>query len=227
MIYSMNRIIICVFYIFMLNSFNLVSQESDHGFWKVYNANANIDNKFAVFLDYQIRNYDYFSDLNQIMIRHALTYKINKKIELGQGYAYVYHRFYDNMQDIYTFDEHRIFQQFLLNLSTDKIAFVNRYRFEERILPDEFSFRVRAFLSLNISLYKDLLEKNNFYFSMYDELFFDENNHNFLDQNRFYMGFGFVFLDGLRAEIANMWQSFMGINTSQYLLSINHNFDLF
>lgn len=110
MIYSMNRIIICVFYIFMLNSLNLVSQESDHGFWKVYNANANIDNKFAVFLDYQIRNYDYFSDLNQIMIRHALTYKINKKIELGQGYAYVYHRFYDNMQDIYTFDEHRIFQ---------------------------------------------------------------------------------------------------------------------
>lgn len=62
---------------------------------------------------------------------------------------------------------------------------------------------------------------------MYDELFFDENNHNFLDQNRFYMGFGFVFLDGLRAKIANMWQSFMGINTSQYLLSINHNFDLF
>lgn len=189
----------------------------------IYAGNGRINEKWSAWLDVQYRNYNFIGDLEQFVVRPAVIYRINERIAVSQGYAYVYSEPYIDEVKTSTV-EHRPYQQLQIRDQSGRFFFNHRYRMEERFLEEDFRMRFRYMLWVQVPVNKKLMEKSACYFSAYDEIFFHADKPVF-DKNRIYAGLGYVLSPTVRLEIGDMVQMYEKGSRHQLQLMMFHNFD--
>jgi hypothetical protein len=108
--------------------------DTNGGAWAMYFGDHPISPKWNVHLEGQWRRMGPFTRWEQLLLRPAITYKLNPKVWVTGGYAYVQSYRYGDFPVSETFPEHRLYQELLLRTPIGKVGFDQRYRFEERFV---------------------------------------------------------------------------------------------
>ncbi len=205
-----------IFLIFSLSSFSGFTQDSDLGNWLIYFGNKKIDNRLNWHHEVQYRNYNAIGDLEQLLLRTGLGYNLTENNNnLLFGYGFIQSENYITEEDKIGINEHRIYQQFITRQTIGKVKVQHRYRFEQRWVEDtDVRLRFRYFLSLNIPLQGSDILENNWYLSMYNEIFINSKQLVF-DRNRLYGGLGYKLNSTLKFEMGYMNQFLNGLNRDQ------------
>lgn len=200
------KVMVALIIVLMLPSF-AKAQESNLGNWLIYLGNKKLNNKWNIHNEVQYRNYNAIGDLEQLLLRTGLGYTFDdSKSNVLLGYGYILSENYiDDANEKVAINEHRIFQQFTSNQQIGKVNLIHRYRFEQRFVADDFKMRFRYFLGLNIPIVDR--ERNNIYFSAYNEIFLNTESPIF-DRNRTYFGIGYGVNKNIRIELGYMNQFF-------------------
>ena len=199
------------------------AQTNKSGNWFIYFGNQKINKRFNFHNEIQYRNYNFIGDINQLLIRSGIGYTLNNNDNILLGYGYI--QSYTNesvSSNKKSTIENRIYQQYLTKHSIDKYFFLHRLRFEERFLKNSLQYRFRYFLSLNMPLNKEKMEKNAIYLSTYNEIFLKPTN-DFFDRNRIYGGLGFVINKDVRIETGYMIQTLKDKNQQQFQIILFNN----
>ena len=93
--------------------------------------------KWGVHLEGQWRRHDVATRWQQLFVRPALNYEVNKNFTLAAGYAYAKTYRYGEFPTTASFPEHRTFQQAILKQSLGKLSISHRYRLEQRWLGEK------------------------------------------------------------------------------------------
>lgn len=205
-------------------SLSVFAQESKTGNWFIYFGNQAISKKMNWHNEIQYRNYDFAGDLQQLLLRTGIGFNLtenNNNLLLGYGFIRS-SNYIPATDDKISFDEHRIYQQFITRQSFGRLNLQHRYRLEERFLPGEFKLRFRYFLSINFPLNKKQMEKGAVYASAYNEIFVNNESPVF-DRNRIYGAIGYVVSKHLRAEIGIMSQILEKNHRNQFQIVIFNN----
>jgi hypothetical protein len=185
------------------------AQDSSLGNWLIYFGNLKINNKLNWHHEVQYRNYNFIGDLEQLLLRTGIGYNLtenNNNVLLGYGYI-LSQNYLENSDEKVDVNEHRIYQQFITRQEISRVRVQHRYRFEQRLVEDDFRLRFRYFLAVNIPLNeKDMLD-NTIYLSSYNEIFLNTQGTIF-DRNRLYGGLGYKLNKNVRFELGYMNQFF-------------------
>jgi hypothetical protein len=191
----------------LLLSTTLVGQNSDLGNWLIYFGNYRANEKWNWHHEVQYRNYNAIGDLEQLLLRTGLGYNLsenNNNILAGYGYI-LSENYLSNQTEKVVLEEHRLFQQFITHQRSHHIQLQHRYRLEQRWIGEDFKWRFRYFLSLQLPLLH-LQERDRFlYLSLYNEIFLQPGQQPF-DRNRLYGGLGYQWSDSVKMELGYMNQ---------------------
>lgn len=190
------------------------AQESNLGNWMLLFGNKNINEKVNWHHEVQYRNYDAIGDLEQLLLRTGLGFKVEDNTNLLLGYGFIRSENYTQEDTKVVVNEHRIFQQVITKQSVNKLRLQHRYRFEQRFVEENFRLRFRYFLGLAYPLWKEESSPREFYYSMYNEIFLNTKSDVF-DRNRLYSGLGYKLNDTFRFELGYMNQFLNGGNRDQ------------
>ncbi|MBK8557453.1 MAG: DUF2490 domain-containing protein [Lewinellaceae bacterium] len=189
--------------------FLALSQSSDLGNWYIYFGNKKINNSWNWHHEVQYRNYNFFGDLEQLLLRTGIGYNLsenNNNVLLGYGYV-LSENYLAGSNEKAAVKEHRIYQQYITRQAFGRVQIQHRYRFEQRFVADKFKMRFRYFLSLNIPLNNNKVVPKTYYISAYNELFLNTKSVVF-DRNRLYTGLGYKLNENLKMELGYMTQYF-------------------
>jgi hypothetical protein len=208
---TMRQILIILLFL----PFTAFSQESDLGNWLIYFGDKKIKEKWNWHHEVQYRSFNFIDDTEQLLLRTGIGYSLsenNNNILLG--YAFIYSEPYISETEKTSFNENRLYQQFITRHNFGRISLQHRYRFEQRFFEDDFRLRLRYFLSMNIALNKKLMDGKTVYLSAYNEIFIN-TEQNYFDRNRFYAGMGYRFSEHFRTEFGVMNQSTNSVSKNQ------------
>lgn len=201
--------------LFLATSVN--AQKSDIGNWFLYFGNQKINNRWNLHSEVQYRNYNFAGDLEQLLLRTGIGYNLtenNNNILLG--YAYIHSEPYvAGTDEKLSTNENRIFQQFITKEKFGRVNIQHRYRFEQRFIGDDFKMRLRYFLSLNVPINKNTMDKNAVYASAYNEIFIN-TEANYFDRDRIYGGLGYCFNKNFKVEAGVMTQILSNSSRTQF-----------
>lgn len=201
--------------LFLATSVN--AQKSDIGNWFLYFGNQKINNRWNLHSEVQYRNYNFAGDLEQLLLRTGIGYNLtenNNNILLG--YAYIHSEPYvAGTDEKLSTNENRIFQQFITKEKFGRVNIQHRYRFEQRFIEDDFKMRLRYFLSLNVPINKNTMDKNAVYASAYNEIFIN-TEPNYFDRDRIYGGLGYCFNKNFKVEAGVMTQILSNSSRTQF-----------
>lgn len=147
------------------------AQEADFNLWTGQFATINLDRDQETFLrlEAQERFTDDVGRLGQLLLRPALGYRLNDKVSIVGGYAYVR----TNRASSATSNEHRVFQELNIRLvdTPDGLSLESRTRLEQRFFEGDgdTALRLRQFLQLRAPI----SERNSLV--VYTEPFFGLN----------------------------------------------------
>lgn len=209
--------------------------------WAGYYNALEFNSKWSLVTDIQIRTTNWQEELSQGLIRSGLSYKINERLNLTNGFAY-FNYFIDNSTGR---NEYRPWQEIGINDKIWKFKLSHRYRLEERInqkfkndLPNDdytFNFRFRYKFDLKFPLKKEVEKGNNVYLIAGNELMVNcgkEIGSNFFDQNRTSAGIHFELNDKLdiQFQYLRIWQQLSNgqtiNNTNVLRFNIYHKINL-
>jgi hypothetical protein len=205
-------------------NYNLYSQKSEIGNWLIYFGNQKLNQNWNWHNEIQYRNYDFFGDTNQLLLRTGIGYNLTENNDnVLLGYAFVNtHKYIPNSDQKIESNEHRIFQQFITKQNFGRFYLLHRYRLEERFISDDFQVRLRYFMNINMPLNKKTLDKNAIYLSAYNEIFVNTEKP-FFDRNRIYVALGFVINKNFKVEAGVMSQILEQSNRNQFQIVIFNN----
>lgn len=204
------------------------NKPADFGCWPIYFGAAAINDRWGLWGEAQYRSFDFAGDLEQLLLRTAVTYNLDeaKNVQVAQGYAYARSEpYYPGTETKYVTEEHRLYQQLSLRQRWGRLYLQHRYRLEERFRQDDFSLRFRYFLFANLCLNKPSLEQGTVYLSAYNEIFIS-NKATYFDRNRIFGGVGYGFSKSFRLEVGPMWQQLATTGRPQLVIQAFHNFKL-
>ncbi|MBT3872304.1 MAG: DUF2490 domain-containing protein [Flavobacteriaceae bacterium] len=167
------------------------SQEDKVGNWLMYFGTNRISDNFSIHAEIQFRNYTITpNNVEQLLLRVGLNYHFSEKAIATAGYAYIPSYVYESEQNSQEFEEHRIWQQFILTNKLGRIKFEHRYRVEQRWVNQDYKNRLRYRLMLFVPLNKPVIEKGTLFLGFYDEIFINIKE-SFFDRNRLYGALGY------------------------------------
>ncbi len=176
--------------------------DHDLQLWTPIMLDRTVYKKVHGYLEVAPRMGDNVSGLNQLLIRPALEYKVRDNFSLFAGYLWL-----SNYTDAGVQNEHRIWQQVLMNKNFKRCLLINRSRIEERLFEPlaGTGVRLRHLVKVNCPLNKRI------YATAQDELFVNLNSveggpQAGIDQNRFFTGLGIRTLKKARVEVGYQLQ---------------------
>ena len=207
--------------------------EDQLGAWYMYFFNGTFgEGPWGVQGDVQYRNWNVAGDLEQLLIRGGLTYKVEEaNALLTFGYANITTGAFGDSDA--TVSESRIYQEALLpHKLTNRVRLTHRFRYEQRWVENQdFRTRYRYNLFLNILLNADDFGKGTLHLALYNELFIngqtdigDGRSVERFDRNRFYVALGYGLRDNLRVQAGVMEQTTVNWSKAQLQLSLHHSF---
>ena len=187
---------------------SLWAQHHDLGNWLIYFGDKKIDKRWNWHNEVQYRSFNFVGNTDQLLLRTGIGYNLSENNNnLLLGYGFIYNEPYiAGSKEKTSFNEHRIYQQFITRQVFGRLSLQHRYRFEQRFLNDDFRLRLRYFLSSNIALNRKKLVDKTFYLSAYNEIFVNTKSAYF-DRNRLYGGLGYKFSQWIRTEAGFMNQT--------------------
>ena len=223
--------------------------------WFAYTGTFNINKNWGIHLEYQWRRENIVTDWQQSLLRMGVNYKVNQKLSLRAGYAWIETFNYGNIPINgfgKQFTEHRAYQMATINDKMGKVELSHRFMLEQRWIgrytnasltkEDDYFFvnRLRYMYRMQMPLKGKTIGDKTPYAAIYDEVFvgFGKNvNENVFDQNRLGLLLGYRFSSILRVEggfisqIVQLPREVTGRNVFQYnnglVLSIIVNADLY
>lgn len=174
--------------------------------------------KWGVHLEGQWRRHDVATRWQQLFVRPALNYEVNKNFTLAAGYAFAKTYRYGDFPTTAAFPEHRLFQQAMLKQTIGKWSISHRYRMEERFIgektvpvpggPAEFvRWRYENRFRYQFRLAHPI--KGPWGIALYDEPFIAFGHNvasNVFDQNRAYAAVTYTLGKASRIEVGYMNQ---------------------
>jgi hypothetical protein len=191
--------------------------------WLVQVSTIKIANKWDLLTDIQWRQSELGTKPMQLLLRPAIQYRFYDKVSAALGYLYcITHSYGKIPQTIYSFPEHRLWQQFIISNKIGIIEAQQRIRFENRWIGEvsndmkvskyRYQNRLRYLYRLQLPINGSKIEKGKFYLHFYDEIMigFGKNvGANIYDQNRLYLGLGFHTGVWGKIEIGYLYQHLM------------------
>jgi hypothetical protein len=207
--------------------------EDELGAWYTYAWNATFEQRRIGFQgDVQYRNYDLVGDLEQLLLRAGVSFRINEGRALyTAGLAHITTGAYGDGSA--TTGEKRLYQEALIPGRVGrKVYLTQRFRFEQRWVDrQDFRTRLRYFFGLNVPLNQDTLGRGATYLSYYNELFVNletDIGHgrrvDHFDRNRAYLAIGRSLRDDLRLQMGYMFQQTESVGKGQLQLNFIQTF---
>jgi hypothetical protein len=211
-------------HLFLLIPFLAAAQPGEPGNWLIYFGDKRFNEKWNWHSEVQYRNFNLLGDTEQLLLRTGFGYNLtenNNNVHLG--YAFIYSEPYlPNSDQKISFNEHRIYQQFITRQTFGRFSIQHRYRFEQRFFDEDFKLRLRYFLSFNVAVNHKTMQDKTIYLSVYNEIFLNTDNPVF-DRNRLYGGLGYRLNRHFRGELGLMNQatSFWARNQLNVIAFVN------
>ena len=199
--------------------------------WGALFSSVKLNKKLSLHFDAQLRSSDNWEQLQTILIRPGLHYKVNANQIATIGYAYVQQlRSLGGISDWEP--EHRIWEQYIINqsfpVSGRASALQHRFRLEQRFLPKlkladseinndgyNFSQRLRYFARAVFPFQVCTKFDKGMFVSLQDEIMVNITgassvNDQFFDQNRAYVSIGYRLSTKADLEVGYMNQYVAG-----------------
>lgn len=198
-----------------------------HGWYNYFGDHPIGDSRWGLHLEGQWRRHDVVLRGQQLLLRPAINFDVNKNLQLSAGYALARSYRYGEAPIAAGNDEHRIWQQALLRYPQGKLRWSTRIRFEERFLerigrePHQDKYRHENRLRLMQQVRIPLQGKT--YVTAYNEYWTYVKpyvSRSSFDQNRAYAAVGWQLNPHWRVETGYMHQAIL--QRSGSVLESNH-----
>ena len=184
--------LICI--VFISNNVKGQNQtENELGNWLMYFGTHKISEKYSLHYETQLRNYEIISNFNQLLPRVGLNYHIDESSIVTAGYAFIpTQNEFDKGWGKEMVTENRIWEQFILRNSINRVKIRHRYRLEQRWVKagDITTYKNRARYMFSVKLPISKNEESPLFISLYDEIFLNISDNPF-DQNRLFAALGY------------------------------------
>ena len=208
-------------------------ESSQTGAWYMYFYDHDFKNsQFGIQGDFQYRNWNIIGDLEQLLLRSGLTYRlksVNAKFTIG--YAHITTGVFGDNDG--TSVESRIYQEALIPQKLgNRVYLTHRFRYEQRFVENQdFRTRYRYNLFMNVPINKNELIVGTIYAALYNELFIngqkdigDGRTVSLFDRNRTYLGMGYVLSGTMKFQLGWMNQKTDALGKGQIQISLHHKF---
>ena len=155
----MKRVFLAII-ILVLSTSASIAQNVDLGSWNILNLKYNVDGKWSVFGESQLRSLKFYNNFHYYEYKGVVNYKIHKNanVSLGAG-SYQTYKDGGNFVLPKNNDEFRIWPQIITFQSLGKLKIEQRYRAEFRFTSNGYRNRFRYRLGLSYPFGK---ERNNY-----------------------------------------------------------------
>jgi hypothetical protein len=191
----------------------MYGQTSEKNLWLFWSSQVKLSPKFALTSDVQVRSADKSQFVNTILLRPGIQFSISESQSATIGY--VYFGTWDEENGKRLFDgEHRVYEEYLLNLKAAKVELTNRLRLEQRFFQNkskDFAQRFRYYFRAAIPLVNTRVFDKGLFLAFQDEIFLNVQNkqnvnNNFFVQNRTYAGIGYRLSKKMELELGYMYR---------------------
>lgn len=170
-----------------------LAQNFDLGSWNIVNLKYNIDKKWSVFGEAQIRSLQFYASFHYHEVKGGLNYKPLENLTLTfAGGNYQTYSEKGNFSLPKNNNEIRLWPQITLNQKLGQLKIEHRYRAELRFTSNGYKNRFRYRLGLMFPILKNKTKESTLYYSVNNEIFFTDNEP-FFERNRFYTGFQYQY----------------------------------
>lgn len=169
----------------------LGAQGFDLGSWNIVNLKYNIDPKWSLFGEAQIRSLKFYNNFHYYEYKGGVSYKAYKNMSLSLG-AGSYQTFKEGGNFVLpkNNDEFRLWPQVLLTQEVGKFKVEQRYRVEMRFTSNGYRNRYRYRLGLSYAFGKATKGYKPFQVNASNELFFTDREPYF-ERNRVALAFNY------------------------------------
>ena len=217
---------ILVFVLFLNKTY---AQNFDLGSWNILNLKYNVNDKWSVFGEAQLRSLKFYNNFHYYEYKGGVNYKVHKNatLSLGAG-SYQTYKEGGNFVLPKNNDELRVWPQIIIFQSLGKLKIEQRYRAELRFTSNGYRNRFRYRLGLSYPFGK---EKNNykpFQISASNELFFTDKEPYF-ERNRMLVAFNYKPSKSTTLQVGYLNQFDYKINDEKGrdFLQIGYFFEIF
>ncbi len=167
------------------------AQTFDLGSWNILNLKYNIDQKWSLFGEGQLRSLKFYSNFHYYEYKGGLNFKVHKNIMLSLG-AGSYQTYKEGGDFVLpkNNDEFRVWPQVILFQSIGMLKIEQRYRAELRFTNNGYRNRFRYRLGVSFSFGKERNEYKPFQVSASNEIFFTDKEPYF-ERNRMLIAFNY------------------------------------
>lgn len=202
------------------------SQPVETGNWLMYFGQNKVSKDFSIHTEVQYRNHTAIPvNIEQLLLRTGLNYHFAPSAFVTAGYGYISSYVFDSERESPESEEHRIWQQLILNQKVGRFKFEHRYRVEQRWVNGNYLNRLRYRLMFMVPVNKPTFEKGTWYLSAYDEVFMN-TERDFFDRNRLYGAVGYQFNKNMHMQTGMLQQQLndFGKWYLQFAIFINTDF---
>jgi len=184
----MKRVFLAII-ILVLSTSASIAQNVDLGSWNILNLKYNVDGKWSVFGESQLRSLKFYNNFHYYEYKGVVNYKIHKNanVSLGAG-SYQTYKDGGNFVLPKNNDEFRIWPQIITFQSLGKLKIEQRYRAEFRFTSNGYRNRFRYRLGLSYPFGKERNNYQPYQISASNELFFTDKEPYF-ERNRILVAF--------------------------------------
>lgn len=216
------------------NSAKAQVDQDKPGAWYMYFFSEDFkESQFGIQGDVQYRNWNLGGDLEQLLLRGGITYRLkDKSAKFTLGYAHITSGVFGDSNA--TSSENRIYQEALIpqKILDERIHLTHRFRYEQRfVFNQDFRTRYRYNLFVNVPLNSKEMKANTYYIAIYNELFINGEREigngrkvEFFDRNRTYLGVGYIINGKTKVQVGWMKQTTNAVDKGQLQLSLHQNF---
>jgi hypothetical protein len=215
--------------ILILSTPIIIAQNFDLGSWNIVNLKLNVNNKWSLFGESQLRSLKFYTNFHYYEYKAGFNYKFhsNATFTLGAG-SYQTYREGGDFVTPKNNNEFRIWPQIVLFQSLGKLKIEQRYRTELRFTSNGYRNRFRYRLGLSYPFGK---EKNNYkpyQVSTSNEIFFTDNEPYF-ERNRMQVAFNYKPSKSTTLQVGYLHQFDYKINdeTGRDFLQIGYFIEIF
>lgn len=201
--------------------------------WYTLFGNDKLRKGFDLHYEAQYRNHNTIGQLDQLLLRTGIGYSFNDKTQnFLIGYGFIHNKMAEYFEDGLTdserealmFNEHRIFQQYIMKHRVSRILITHRYRLEERFSRGNNSLRFRYFISGHVPINNADFIQGTFYLGAYNELFMNFED-SYFDRNRTYFSLGYTVSKDLKVELGYLRQDISKNIYNHFQISLFTNID--
>jgi len=218
-----------VILILVLSVNKSVSQNLDLGSWNIFNLKYNVNDKWSVFGEAQLRSLKFYNNFHYYEYKGGINHKVHKNAALSLGVgSYQTYKEGGNFVLPKNNDEFRVWPQIIIFQSLGKLKIEQRYRAELRFTSNGYRNRFRYRLGLSYTFSKERNNYKPFQITASNELFFTDKEPYF-ERNRMLVAFNYKSSKTTTIQVGYLHQFDYKINdeTGRDFLQIGYFIEIF